>query len=499
MASTTATAEGAPTTNIIKDFDSDLASCYNRLQETFSRGHTKLIPWRKWQLKQLWWMIEDNQGKILNALTDDLGRHEMESRASDLLGLKIDILEHIKHVEGWAATRPVPDAGFLFGRLGKARIRMEPIGVVLIIGAWNFPFLLTLQPVIAAVAAGCCVIIKPSELAMNSERVMADLVASYLDQSAIRLVTGGPEETTKILKYRFDHIFFTGSAKVARFITAAAAQNLTPTTLELGGQCPAIITKTANIDLSAKRIAAVKFQNAGQICLSVNHVFADPSIYDQFLARLEYWTRTFAATGQMCHIINERNRDRLVNMLHQSRGRVIYCGDNNNIKSNEKTHLDAVIVADVSPSDAIMSEELFGPICPVIKATMEQAVVITNNLPRPLAIYIFSSDKSEMDRLQDSTISGGVTINDATMHAGVPNAPFGGVGDSGMGFYHGKYGFLAFTHQRTVVELPAWLDKLPEGRSNEGSTGWLYIFIKIAFLAGSTLDRSFGLLLVLAG
>ncbi|KAF4447583.1 hypothetical protein F53441_8911 [Fusarium austroafricanum] len=430
MASPTATAEAAPTTNSIKDFDSDFAKCYNQLQGTFARGHTKPIQWRKWQLKQLWWMIEDNQDKIFNALTDDLGRHEMESRASDLLGLKTDILEHIEHVEEWAATRPVPDAGFLFGRLGKARIRMEPLGVVLIIGAWNFPFLLTLQPVIAAVAAGCCIVIKPSELATNSERVMANLVASYMDETAIRLVTGGPEETTKILKYKFDHIFFTGSAKVARFITAAAAKNLTPTTLELGGQCPAIVTKTANIDLSAKRIASVKFQNAGQICLSVNHAFADPSIYDQFLERLEYWTRRFAATGQMCYIINQRNRDRLVNLLDDSKGRVIQCGDNKSSKANERTHLGPVIVADVSPSDAIMSEELFGPICPVIKATMDQAAAITNTLPRPLAIYIFSSERSEIDYLQDSTISGGVTINDATLHAGVPNAPFGGVGDS---------------------------------------------------------------------
>jgi aldehyde dehydrogenase (NAD+) len=454
--SRTTTIESTPTMNGISPPKKDFAAIHQELNQTFARGHTKSIQWRKWQLKQLWWMIEDNQDKILGALADDLGRHEMESRAADLRGLKSDILDHLQNVEDWAATKRVPGAGMVFGLLGKAHIRMEPLGVVLIIGAWNFPFLLTLQPAIAAVAAGCCIVIKPSELATASERVMASLVSSYLDQSAIRLVTGGPPETTEILQYKFDHIFFTGSSKIARFITAAAAKHLTPTTLELGGQCPAIVAKSANVDLAAKRIALAKFMNAGQICLSVNHVFADPSIYEEFLSRLEHWTRKFAAAGHMCHIINQRNRDRLEGMLQKSHGRIIRCSGS----SGSKTYMAPVIVAEASLSDNIMSEELFGPICPVIKASVEDAVTATNQLPRPLAIYIFSSDQAEIELIQDRTISGGVTVNDATMHAGVPNAPFGGVGDSGMGYYHGKYGFLAFTHQRTVVDPPTWLDKV---------------------------------------
>lgn len=372
---------------------------YQELQDTFASGKTKQTSWRKWQLKQMWWMIEDNEQAILDALAQDLGRHEMESRASDLYGLKADILEHIEHVDKWAATEPVANAGFLFGTLGKARIRKEPLGVCLVIGAWNFPFLLTLQPVIPAIAAGCCAVIKPSELATASETILAELVGRYLDPSAIRLVTGGPEETTGILQLKFDHIFFTGSSKVARFITAAAARHLTPTTLELGGQCPAVVTKTADVDLAAKRIAYVKFLNAGQICLSVNHILVDPSVHDQFVRSLERWTREFEASGHMCRIINHRNYDRLTGILEKTNGKVIHSGKS----SRGERRLAGAIVTNVTLSgktphpgqgmvgrracadstgclaDSVMSEELFGPIYPVVKGSLEDAVAAVNS------------------------------------------------------------------------------------------------------------------------
>ncbi|KNA98516.1 aldehyde dehydrogenase (NAD+) [Fusarium oxysporum f. sp. lycopersici 4287] len=207
---------------------------HSQLFSTFAAGKTKSIKWRKWQLKQMWWMLVDNEKAIAEALAADLGRHEFEALTSDLHGLKTDILEHLNHVEEWAADEPVASAGFLMGTLGKARIRKEPLGVVLVIGAWNFPFLLTLQPVIAAITAGCCVVVKPSELSVASQNLMQDLVGRYLDPEAIRLVTGGPQETTKLLELKFNHIFFTGSTKVAKFVAAAAAKHLTPTVLELG-------------------------------------------------------------------------------------------------------------------------------------------------------------------------------------------------------------------------------------------------------------------------
>jgi aldehyde dehydrogenase (NAD+) len=244
---------------------------YETLFQTFRSGRTKSLLWRKWQLKQLWWMIEENEDRIADALRKDLNRHTFESYASDIYGIKTDILEHIKHVDEWASDEPLSAAGFVMGTLGNARIRKEPLGVALVIGAWNFPFLLLIQPVIAAVAAGCCVLMKPSELAPASQKLLQDLVSQYLDLSAIALVTGGPSETSHILEQKFDHIFFTGSSKVARFITAAAAKQLTPTVLELGGQGPAIVAESADVDLAAKRIAYAKFLNAGQSrCNDIN-------------------------------------------------------------------------------------------------------------------------------------------------------------------------------------------------------------------------------------
>jgi aldehyde dehydrogenase (NAD+) len=237
---------------------------YKTLHETFKNGKTKSIKWRKWQLKQIWWMIDENEQKITDALAQDLNRHPFESYISDIYGIKTDILEHIRHVEEWASDEHLPEAGIIMGRLGKARIHKEPLGVALIIGAWNFPFLLLIQPIIAAVTAGCCVLMKPSELALASQKLLQTLVAQYLDSSAIALVTGGPIETAHILERRFDHIFFTGSSAIARHITAAAAKHLTPTVLELGGRGPAIVTQSADVDLAAKRIAYAKFLNAGQ-------------------------------------------------------------------------------------------------------------------------------------------------------------------------------------------------------------------------------------------
>lgn len=215
------------------------------------------------------------------------------------------------------------------GTLSKARIRKEPLGVALIIGAWNFPFTLLLSPMVAAISAGCCVMLKPSELAISSQNLLSKLIPKYLDQNAIRIATGGPVETARILEHKFNHIFFTGSNKVARYITAAAAKHLTPTVLELGGQGPAIVTSSADIDLAAKRIALGKFLNAGQICLSINHVFVDPLVHDEFVQRLGHWFDIYLKGPKGDHItkiVNERNYDRLVSLLEKSDGKVAYGG-----------------------------------------------------------------------------------------------------------------------------------------------------------------------------
>ncbi|KAF3048812.1 hypothetical protein E8E11_004193 [Didymella keratinophila] len=427
------------------------------LRATFRTGRSKDVKYRKWQLKQLYWLVADNHKAFIDALHKDLGRPEFETR----LGLKAmqdDIVYHTKHVEKWAEGE-TPKSGFLFTNIGRTHLRAEPRGVVFIIGPWNFPDTLTICPLAAAISAGCTALIKPSELAANFTNLFVQLAPKYLDSESFAVVTGAASETQYMLSHKFDHVFFTGSTPVAKHVAAAAAKHLSPTVLELGGQCPAIVTKSANVELAAKRIAAAKFMNAGQICLSVNHVFIDPSVHATFIERLKHWNEKFTTNGEndaMCTIINERNFGRLESLLNNTTGKIVYGGtghDRNLLK------LKTTVVDNVSLEDSLLSEELFGPLLPIVETDYKHAVEAINQLPHPLGLYMFSHDQSEIDYVLDNTLSGGVTINDALLHAGVPEVPFGGVGDSGMGAYHGKYGFDTFTHKRAVVQMPDWLDR----------------------------------------
>ena len=331
-----------------------VATAYSTLQQTFNSGKTKSIAWRKWQLKQVWWMVADNEEAIARALHSDLNRHDLESYSLDIRGVKSDILHHIKNLEAWAAD-DIPDAGFLFGTFCGARIRKEPLGIALILGTWNFPFIVTLSPMLAAIAAGCAVLVKPSEIAMASQHLLAEILPKYLDPEAIQIVTGGPTETGLILERRFDSIFYTGSAKIAKFVSAAAAKHLTPTTLELGGQAPCIVTRSADIDTAAKRITFSKFLNAGQMCLAANHVFVDPSVHDKFVERATYWLGQFLKSDgedQATCIVNERNYDRLIGLLDRSGGNVVHRGD----KSRENKSMQPILVTGVN-----MQGELYHP------------------------------------------------------------------------------------------------------------------------------------------
>ncbi|KXJ88125.1 aldehyde dehydrogenase 3H1 [Microdochium bolleyi] len=430
---------------------------YKTLFATFASGRTKSLAWRRWQLKQAYWLVEDNEDRINEALKKDLNRHRFESMLGDISAVKGDVLAHLKHIDEWTADEAL-DAGFLARYFTGGKIRKDPLGVSLIIGAWNFPFALALQPMIAAITAGCCVMIKPSELASASQDLLAELIPKYMDQSAVRIVTGGPQETSYILEKRFNHIFFTGSSKIAKFVAAAAAKHLTPTVLELGGQGPGIVTKSADIELAAKRITFAKFQNAGQICLSVNHVFAEPEIADQLVERMKYWNAQYLSKGNdvMCRVVNDRNYGRLQGLLDKTSGKVAYTG----VSDPASRFFHPTIVDNVTMDDSLLSEELFGPICPVIRASVDEAVASINRLPEPLAIYIFGKDQQVIDDIIHRTLSGGVTVNNVFFHAGMPSAPFGGVGDSGQGAYHGRHGVDAFVHRRAVSQPPSWIDRL---------------------------------------
>lgn len=412
------------------------------LRAKFRTGCTKDLRWRKWQLKQFYWLVEDNEAAIVEALHKDLRRHEFESYAADITSLKADILHHIEHLEQWTADE-YPSTNFLFSRLGSTYIRKEPLGLVLIIGAWNFPILLTLQPLVAAIAAGCVAMVKPSEIARASEILICELVPKYLDPDCYTTVTGGPEETQYILTKQYDHIFFTGSASVARYIAKAAAVHLTPTVLELGGQGPAIVTKSANVDLAAKRIAFAKFMNAGQICLSVNHVFVEKEIHDEFVQRASFWFQKFLGDdsdkSHLASIVNERNFNRLQDILQRTGGEVVSGGS----FDQEKLRITPTVIDKVDMNDSLLESELFGPLLPVIVADHKEACRIISGMPHPLALYMFSGVKPEIDYgkyttpgdlvklmspVLNNTISGGVTINDCMLHPAPPGVPFGGVG-----------------------------------------------------------------------
>ena len=433
-----------------------LAAAHSTLVETFKTGKTKSIAWRKLQLKQIWWMISDNEKQFVATLHADLNRHEFESYYADIGTTKQEVLFHINNFESWIVDQ-IPNAGFLFGTLGKARIRQEPLGVSLIVAPWNLPVYLAIVPVLAAISAGCCVMLKPSEVASATQDLLAEIIPKYLDNDAVQVVTGGVKETTAVLERKFDHIFYTGSANVGRIIQQAAAKTLTPTVLELGGQSPAIVTASADLDVTAKRIAFGKFVNAGQVCLADNHVFVDPAVHDRFLDKTSHYLKRFMnAEGkeQFTRIINERHYDRLAALLTETKGNITYGG----AMHKKEKFIEPTIITDVDMSDSLMSQEIFGPLLPVIKADYKQACEMIGEMEHPLGLYIFSQDQSEIDFILSHTQSGGVTVNDTMLHGAVPNAPFGGVGDSGSGAYHGKYGFDAFTHRRTVLEIPTWLD-----------------------------------------
>ncbi|KAL5046536.1 hypothetical protein BDW71DRAFT_214594 [Aspergillus fruticulosus] len=427
--------------------DADVELAYTTLQTTFRSGKTKEIAWRKWQLKQIWWLVNDNETLIHEALKKDMNRHPFETTFTECANVKGDIIEHLKNIDKWTADQK-PSAGML-GLMLRPTVRPEPLGVALIIGPWNFPFSLLVQPLIAAIAAGCAALLKPSEVTSSVQQLFVDLVPKYLDSSAVRVITGGPAETGRLLQRKFDHIFFTGSVPVARHIAAAAAKHLTPTVLELGGQCPAIVTSSADVDAAAKDIAWIKYLNAGQICLSVNHVFAHPSVERKLIERMAFWLDQFnrGEKDTMTHIINDKNYARITGLAEKTKDKVELDGT----PDAEARSLPVSIVSNVELTDPLLSEELFGTICPVIKGSTDDAIKSIN-----------SQDQNEVEHIISSTISGGVCVNGVLVHAMVPNAPFGGVGDSGHGAYHGDYGFKSFTHYRTIARPTPFFFKMSD-------------------------------------
>ncbi|HAZ44023.1 MAG TPA: aldehyde dehydrogenase family protein [Cyanobacteria bacterium UBA11369] len=415
----------------------------------FATGKTKDVSFRLEQLKILRKTVKDNQEAILAALKADLNKPTFEAYATEIGVLK-EIDYTIKHLKSWTKPKKVASTPEQFP--SEAVIYPEPLGVVLIIAPWNYPFQLTLSPLVGAIASGNCTILKPSELAPHTSRVIADIFQKNFDRSYIAVVEGGVETSQQLLKEKFDHIFFTGGTAVGKIVMEAAAKQLTPVTLELGGKSPCIVDADINLEHTARRITWGKFINSGQTCIAPDYLLVDKTIKKDLIENIKNCLKEFygddpANNPDYGRIINQKQFARLTALLNN--GEIIVGGKTN----SETLYIAPTLIDNVSLDAPIMQEEIFGPILPIIEYNnLSEAVGIINAQPKPLALYLFSKNKDAQERILRETSSGGVCINDTVMQVGIPDLPFGGVGFSGIGSYHGKASFDTFSHQKSVLK-----------------------------------------------
>ncbi|PPS45800.1 aldehyde dehydrogenase [Chroococcidiopsis sp. TS-821] len=421
----------------------------------FQNGKTKDVEFRIEQLKTLKRAIQENTEGIVDALKKDLRKPELETYATEI-SITREIDYALKHIRSWVKPKKVRIP--LEQLPGKGYIYPEPLGVVLIIGPWNYPFQLVIAPLIGAIAAGNCVIVKPSEIAPNTSAVVAQIIQKYFDPAYIAVVEGGIDISKQLLAEKFDHIFFTGGTAVGRIVMEAAAKHLTPVTLELGGKSPCIVDSDINLEHTARRIAWGKFINAGQTCIAPDYLLVHRQIKQQLLDSLQKVIREFYGeepqqSSDYGRIINQKQFSRLVELLRD--GKIVTGGSTD----SRDLYIAPTIIDQVSLEMPVMQEEIFGPILPIIEYDdLSEAIAIINEKPKPLALYLFSRNRDIQQRVLQETSSGGACINDTVMHVGVSSLPFGGVGDSGIGKYHGKASFDTFSHEKSVLKKSFWLD-----------------------------------------
>lgn len=418
----------------------------------FKTQQTKNLRFRKMYLEKLRDLILENENLLYEAIYKDFGKSKFDTFTTEISLVLNDIKYYLKNLK--SLSKPKKVRTNLANQFGKSRIHNEPLGNILVIGAWNYPYQLSLSPIVAALAAGNCCILKPSEIAENTMKVMAKIINENFPPEYLYVYEGGIDETTELLKLKFDKIFFTGSTKIGNIVYKAAAENLTPVVLELGGKSPAIITKDADLEVAAKRIVWGKFLNAGQTCVAPDYLLVEESIQEQFLEMLRKNIQQFKYEPQSEHytkIINQKNFQRLIKLIEQDK---IYFGGNSD---EEKRYLEPTILTNINWKDEVMQEEIFGPILPVISFTNFN--LILNEIlehDKPLAAYLFTNNSEEKENFKNKISFGGGCINDVIMHLGNENLPFGGVGNSGIGNYHGKFGFETFSHQKAVLERATW-------------------------------------------
>lgn len=431
-------------------------ACVVGAQAAFATDRTRSLDWRRTQLKGVLQLLQERAPEIHAAMAADLGKNDVDSHLTEILAVKSEVKLALKNLERWTRDRSA-SVPFIVGS-ARAHVQRQPLGTVLIIGPWNYPFHLLLMPLIGALAAGNAVVLKPSELAPTVSATVAHLIPEYLDTDAVRVVEGGVEETTRLLKHSFDHIFYTGNGTVASIVMAAAAKHLTPVTLELGGKSPVWIDSSADLTATAEALVWGKFSNCGQTCVAPDYLLTTPDVTEPLAEEIARVTqRAFGPDPTRAEnygrIINERHAERLAGLLDS--GRAIIGGS----AEVSDRYIAPTVLLDVDPDSPIMQDEIFGPILPILTvADHQEAIDFINSRPKPLALYAFTEDPEVREDFLRRTSSGGITFNTVMTQLAVSTLPFGGVGASGMGRYHGEYSVATFSHERGVLRKLAGFD-----------------------------------------
>jgi len=430
------------------------------MRQPVVEGVTRPLAWRLEQLDRLEALLQTLETDLLAALANDLGKPPLEAYY-ELVGVREELKHSRRHLKRWLAGQRIPLPAWSWPARG--RVQPEPLGCVLILGAWNYPFQLCLQPVISALAAGNTVVLKPSEVAPHTASLIADRLNRLFPPQILQVVQGGAELGAQLLETRFDHIFFTGGGRVGRLVMAAAVRHLTPVTLELGGKSPAIVLADAALAPTARRLVWGKGLNAGQTCVAPDHLLVVPEIEAPLLQAIAAEIRRLygadpLASPDLGRLVSRPHFERLANLLCQAeqRGQVLLGG---RMDEKERRIEPTLLRVDDPDNDPLMQEELFGPLLPVLRVPhLEAAIARVQAGPKPLALYLFGQCPQDRQRLRLATSSGSLAFNDVVMQVGVPQLPLGGVGESGMGAYHGHRGFLTFSHQRSILEQRFWPD-----------------------------------------
>jgi len=468
----------------------EIPKAVKEARDEFASFKTFPASFRKHQLRQLGKLIDENKKRIHQALSKDLHKHYFEVDQVEILLLNNEIVNFLEKLEEWMA--PEKPSVPLINMGDNCQIVKDPLGTVLIISPWNYPFQLLMVPLVGAIAAGCCAILKPSEISENTAQLITELIPKYLDSKCYKVINGGVAETSLLLDQRWDHIMYTGAGNVGKIVMAAAARQLCPVTLELGGKSPCFVDKNCDFKVIANRIVWGRFLNAGQTCIAPDYILALPGVQDILVKHIRESIKNFYGENPQksehyCRIINKNHFNRLLKMIGDSK--IAIGGEHD----ESDLYIAPTVLVDVSPDAPIMKDEIFGPVLPIITIeNADEAIAFINSRDKPLALYVFSNDSSLIQKFLQRTSSGGFLANDTLMHISVSTLPLGGVGPSGMSSYHGKRSFEIFTHHKSTMLKNQGLEAVNALRYppyNDTNYGWLKLLLWKKESSGSIIPK----------